>query len=219
MIALAAIGLPLILSSCMSQAERRQMEMEREAVAVERAQADRILIPESAIRLRNDHAHPPSSIRQTFTWHAYGNIWRLLIVDPHAEYAGFDVKTPYDLHRKRRHMILFFELWPAGAAGDLAIALIDGEARGARMMAPLPIAPYGVDVRRLNRKGWRNYAIPLTDFKNAYPMDDTRSHGGSFDWHDVSGVRVIRLQPEGGSSSQFILENLCFAPRTWLDER
>lgn len=218
-IAWAAIGLPLILASCVSRTERRQIEQDRQEVAAERAQADRILIPESAVRLRSDHAYPPFSIRQTFTWHAFGNIWRLLVVDSEAEYAEFDVKVPYDLHRKRRHMILFFELWPVTAADDLAIALLDGSARGGRMMAPTAIAPYEVDVRRISKSGWRSYAIPLTAFKDAYPLDDTAEQGGTFDWHDVSGVRIIRLSGDSGGPTQFTIENLCFAPHTWIDER
>ncbi len=218
-IAWAAISLPLIITSCASRSERRQIAQQRQEIATERAQAGRILIPESAVRLRNDQAHPPFSIRQTFTWHAFGNIWRLLVVDPRAEYAGFDVKVPYDLHRKRRHMILFFELWPITAGDHLAIALLDGGARGNRMLAPLALAPYEADVRRFNKPGWSSYAIPLTEFKEAYPLDDTSEQGGAFDWRDVSGVRIIRLNTEEGSPSQFTIENLCFTPHTWIDER
>lgn len=201
--------------SCASPSGRADRSVDARAKADERVAIRAILLPDTPAFLSNTYAHPPRSIRQAFSWGPQGNEWRLTILDPRAEYAGFTLRRPCDVSDRLEHVSLYMEISPVHLVSSLAVALIDGRRMEPRFMSVLPLEPYRVPVRL--RAPRAALAIPLSEFEqNPVHPENGSVPVGRLDWSDIREIRIILPDRDALEVWQIFIHNMQFVPDTWI---
>ncbi len=143
--------------------------------------------------LKEELTYPPGVTTEKLTWEADQFRWQVRFPAQGYAYAALRFRYRNDRSACFDHGDLTFRVTPAAAAGQLAIALVDGTNRPPRVMVTRPVV--ATPARRNGSAA--TVRIPLTDFPtHGVAIEDP---GGSppmaFDPSDLREIRLIA--PDG----------------------
>lgn len=192
-----------------------ELRQEVEQRARDRALQHRIRIPATPVDLVRDYSTPDLGIRQVFRWAPHENEWRLLLVDPTSQRAGFLLRRPVPVPRRKTDMVLYLELDPPEIGDSLAVGLLDQEKTESKKPTVVPLASYQLFLRVPESQGV--FAVPLTAFETASytrnESDQWTSSPETINWRNIIGAQLTILSPSELNTRQIRIKNLQIAPR------
>ena len=162
--------------------------------------------------LEDDYVYPADLSHQRLVWNDYGEEWIIRLASAQYAFGGIVFRRAYDFSENRPRFALMFSVRPAEMIPYLSVGLVDGERRGARVMADVPLA-----AREIGRSGaWVHVAVRLDDLG-----DEGTVIGGAqasrqaerqpMDWSDIREIRFTGLTDQR-PDQEITIRDLRFGP-------
>jgi hypothetical protein len=162
--------------------------------------------------LEGDYVYPEGVTHQRLVWNYRGEEWIIRLAGAQYAFGGIVFRRAYDFSGNRSRYALMFSVRPAEMVPYLSVALADGERRGARVMADVPLA-----MREVGQSGeWVHVVVPLDDLG-----DEGTVIGGDqaskqpdrqrLDWSDIREIRFAGLTDQR-PDQEISIRNLRFGP-------
>ena len=162
--------------------------------------------------LEDDYVYPSGMSRQRLVWNDRGEEWIIRLAGAQYAFGGIMFRRAYDFSGNRSRFALMFSVQPAEMVPYLSVGVADGERRGVRVMADVPLA-----TRETGRSGsWVHVTIRLDDFGDEGTViggDQAarQSERQPVDWSDIREIRLSGLIDQR-PDQEITIRNLRFAP-------
>jgi hypothetical protein len=162
--------------------------------------------------LEDDYVYPAGVSHQRLVWDTRGEEWFLQLAGAQYAFGGIVFRRAYDFSDNRSRFALMFSMRPAEMVPYLSVGLADGESRGARVMADVPVA-----TRETGRSGsWVHVTVRLDDFGDEGTVIGGAQAAGQserqpLDWADIREIRFTGLTDQR-PDQEITIRNLRFAP-------
>jgi hypothetical protein len=162
--------------------------------------------------LEDDYVYPEGISHQRLVWNDRGEEWIIRLAGAQYAFGGIVFRRAYDFSENHSRYAIMFSVRPAEMVPYLSVGLADGERRGPRVMADVPLA-----ARQVGRSGeWAHVAVPLDDLG-----DEGTVIGGAgasppserqpMDWADIREIRLTGLTDQR-PDEEITIRDLRFGP-------